>query len=250
MLHGIQSHAGWYGGTAESLAEEGFNVRNVDRRGAGRNEIERGHAVHAQRLINDVIHFLNDAHAERAELGSQAPIALLGISWGGKLALALQRLRPDLIDRLVLITPGLFSKFEPSRFQRFQLGLAQRLGITHRQVPIPFADRAELFTSSSESQRFILEDPATLRSVTTSFLFASKSLSDIALRKTPIVTPLLMMLAGRDQIVDNHQIQEFTRRLAGAKQQIIQYKNVLHTLEFEPCGPYMLNDLSRWLLRK
>ena len=54
-LHGIQSHGGWFEGSACYLAEKGLHVLLPDRRGSGLNEAERGHARSAGRLLQDVV---------------------------------------------------------------------------------------------------------------------------------------------------------------------------------------------------
>ena len=51
--HGIQSHCGWYETSPTRLAEAGFAVLQIDRRGCGRNEPDRGHAESAEQLIAD-----------------------------------------------------------------------------------------------------------------------------------------------------------------------------------------------------
>ncbi len=44
VLHGVQSHGGWYHGLGRLLAEAGYEARFPDRRGSGANAIDRGHA--------------------------------------------------------------------------------------------------------------------------------------------------------------------------------------------------------------
>ena len=87
-LHGIQSHSGWYEYSCEALGTRGIDVRFLDRRGSGQNEQQRGHAPHADRLINDVRQFLLHVAYERDRTRPDAPIILLGLSWGGRLAAA------------------------------------------------------------------------------------------------------------------------------------------------------------------
>ena len=53
-LHGIQSHGGWFEGSASRLAQAGLAVLLPDRRGSGRNQIARGHTPSAGRLLADV----------------------------------------------------------------------------------------------------------------------------------------------------------------------------------------------------
>ena len=44
VIHGIQSHGGWYDDSCRRLAEAGFVVSFLDRRGSGLNEEGRGDA--------------------------------------------------------------------------------------------------------------------------------------------------------------------------------------------------------------
>ena len=54
-LHGIQLHSGWYEESARRLQQAGFAVLQPDRRGSGRNQMDRGHAESQQHLINGII---------------------------------------------------------------------------------------------------------------------------------------------------------------------------------------------------
>ncbi len=58
ILHGVQSHGGWYHTLGRTLAEGGFEVRFPDRRGSGANMLDRGHASTARRLVADVAELL------------------------------------------------------------------------------------------------------------------------------------------------------------------------------------------------
>src|SRR5690348_12732377 len=61
-LHGIQSHGGWFEDSAKHLAEAGFAVLLADRRGSGRNHVDRGHAPNARRLLRDCAECLDELH--------------------------------------------------------------------------------------------------------------------------------------------------------------------------------------------
>src|SRR5436190_9471953 len=78
VLHGVQSHSGWYHRLGQTLAGSGYIASFPDRRGSGANAWERGHARSASRLIRDLVEWLQALRAERPRL----PIALVGISWG------------------------------------------------------------------------------------------------------------------------------------------------------------------------
>ncbi len=58
ILHGVQSHGGWYKRLGRSLASAGYEVSFPDRRGSGANQRERGHTPSARRLIQDLVDWL------------------------------------------------------------------------------------------------------------------------------------------------------------------------------------------------
>src|SRR6185437_13729848 len=86
-----------------TLARAGYEVHFPDRRGSGANRQARGDTPSAARLIDDVAERLATFRAA----GDGLPTALAGISWGGKTALLTAARRPELVDLLGLICPGL-----------------------------------------------------------------------------------------------------------------------------------------------
>src|SRR3954469_1403312 len=82
ILHGVQSHGGWYHGLGRTLAAAGYETHFPDRRGSGGHRIDRGHVSSARRLIDDLAEGLLGLRT----LDPAIPLALAGISWGGKLA--------------------------------------------------------------------------------------------------------------------------------------------------------------------
>src|SRR4051812_39872922 len=79
VLHGVQSHGGWYHRLGRTLSGGGYEAHFPDRRGSGANRVDRGHTPSTGRLLFDVAEYL----AGLRERGPAAPIALAGISWGG-----------------------------------------------------------------------------------------------------------------------------------------------------------------------
>lgn len=249
LLHGIQSHSGWYDFTRGHLVEQGYDVRIPDRRGSGLNEIERGHAQNGERLVEDVVHFLDDARSERDRIAQDAPLVLGGLSWGGKLAYAVAKRRPELPDGLVLLYPAVVPRIRPSWEERLRLWLARRLSINHRVVPLPLDDPA-LFTSVDKWQDFIRQDGLALHEVTSGLLFAGQDL-EAACRKDcghwPPSLPVLLMLAGRDRIIDNEKVRRLLRHQVRTGLTEVEYPDAQHTLEFEPCRDQYISDLIDWL---
>ena len=239
-LHGIQSHGEWYDDTCRALAAAFFDVTFLDRRGSGLNVKDRGDTLSFRRLLDDIAGVLRD---------QPRPRFLIGISWGGKLAVALQRRHPGLTDGLVLIAPGLCPRVRPPLGQWVRI-VASRLVSPRRQFSIPL-NEPELFTENPERRQFIRDDPLALREASARFLFESARM-DVYLRFAPrhVTMPVLVLLAGADRIIDNEATRTYVERFAGEDKIIIEYPNAHHTLEFEPGGPPFLGDLLNWLNRR
>src|SRR5438067_3429192 len=222
-LHGIQSHGGWYEGSCAHLAAAGFPVYFLDRPGPGLNQQDRGDTPSFRRLLDDVAEFL---HALKREKG-EAKTLLLAVSWGGKLAAALQRRHPGLVDGLALLCPGFFPKVRPPFGQRLRILLA-RLFRPRRRFPIPLND-PELFTATPRWLDFLRHDPLSLHEATARFLVESVRL-DAYLRFTPrhVRVPVLLLLAERDRIIDNARTADYVRRFAAPATDVIEYPGAHH----------------------
>jgi alpha-beta hydrolase superfamily lysophospholipase len=248
FVHGIQSHAGWYEYSCAKLNQAGFDVYFLDRRGSGVNHQDRGDAPSYRRLLEDVAEFLRWLTANAAVDRLATPVFLLGISWGGKLAAAMQRLEPALCDGLVLLCPGFFPRVRPSLPQRLAIAWS-RLTAPDRLFPIPLND-PELFTASPKWQQFIHDDPLSLRRASARLLVSSVWL-DSYLRSVPrfVTVPVLLLLAERDRIIDNAKTRRYVEGFATADRQTIEYPGASHTLEFEPDPDRFITDVQDWLNR-
>ena len=242
VLHGVQSHGGWYRRLGRSLSSAGYVASFPDRRGSGANQRDRGHTPSARRLIRDLVEWIQTLRSEQPGL----PVAVAGISWGGKLAVVLAARHPELIDAVALICPGLHPRVGVTVKERLAIAWAL---ITNRKkmFPIPLSGPA-LFTDSPSGQAFIAADPLGLHEATAGLLAASV-LIDRMVARTPsrIRQSVLLMLAGRDRIIDNELTLAFFKRLAANDTQVIDYPEGHHTLEFDPDPDRYARDLIAWL---
>jgi alpha-beta hydrolase superfamily lysophospholipase len=238
FLHGIQSHGGWYTRSCSQIAAAGHEVFFLERRGCGLNEEARGDLPSFRRALDDIAEFLRTMPTDKPRL-------LGAISWGGKLGVALQYRHPGLIDRLALLCPGFFPIIRPSFLTRMRIGRCT-LTSPRRKFPIPLNDPA-LFTESERWREFLRTDPLALHAATARMLFQSNSL-DLYLRRAWKWNhmPTLLMLAGRDRIIDNAKTRHFVEKFPGPKQ-VIEYRDAHHTLEFEPDGHPFVGDLLEWM---
>lgn len=246
FVHGIQSHANWYAHSCSRLAQEGFRVFFLDRRGSGMNLQERGDAPSFRRILDDIAEFLTAL--SRTGDGGRLPVFLAGISWGGKLVVAQERRHPGLIDGLILMCPGFFAKVRPTLGQRLSI-LFSRLFRPRRLYPIPL-NEPDLFTANPQWQQFLRDDPLRLHQATARLLIESVRL-DGYLRFTPkyVHVPVLLMLASEDRIIRNELTREYVNRFATPDKTIIEYAGAHHTLEFESDPERWIGNLVAWLVR-
>jgi acylglycerol lipase len=242
VLHGVQSHSGWYLSLGRTLAGAGYQASFPDRRGSGPNQRDRGHATSGRRLVSDVTEWLQAIRDEHPSV----PITLAGISWGGKVALTTAARHPEMVDGIALVCPGLLPRVGVSFREKLQIAWAV---LTNRRklFPIPLSDPS-LFTANSQAQAFIAADPFSLRQGTAGLLAASFFI-DQMLRRAPakVVQPALLMLAGHDRIVDNARTLAYFQRLASTDRRVIEYPEGHHTLEFEADPTQYARDLIDWI---
>jgi alpha-beta hydrolase superfamily lysophospholipase len=248
-LHGIQSHSRWYEASSRRLAGSGVAVYQVERRGSGMDTAhERGHVDRAEVWLRDVTLAAEQA---RDETGV-APVHLMGVSWGGKLAVACAAARPDLYKSLILAAPGIVPRVDVYLATKVRVAKCLALGRPLERFPIPLDD-PHLFTENPERIRYIAEDPLSLREVTARFLYESRCLDRMVRRAAGEVRmPVFLALAERDRITDNRATRALVARLgpsgAGApRHRIVEYAGASHTLEFEPSPEPFFRDLVGWI---
>lgn len=240
FLHGITSHGGWYNHSCTHLANAGFEVHFLDRRGSGLNSEQPGDVDRWQTWLDDVAAYLE-------QLGVGQKIVLGGISWGGKLAVAVARRHAATLQGLAMLCPGLYSPHEPGLLKRGALAAPAPPRLQRRRMRIPLR-RPALFTDSLAWREFIARDPLTLREVTWRFAREDRRLSRYARDSAPYLhLPMLLMLAGRDRIVNNHRTRAFFTQTAAAAKTLIEYPNAAHTLEFEADPLRYFADLADWI---
>ena len=241
-LHGIQSHGGWFEWSASLLAEAGCAVVLADRRGSGLNQEARGDTPSADRWLADIDELADWA----ASTFAAARFGVVGVSWGGKLAAAWALRRPERVERLMLIAPGLFPAVDLGLWDKLRV-VQSLLAGGRRQMDVPLADPA-LFTDNPAGRQFIADDPLKLPRVTARFLYFSRVL-DRELRRAAVrslASPITLLLAGRDRIIRNGPTESWTRRISAQSVDIQVLNGCAHTLEFEPEVAPFAENLRRW----
>jgi acylglycerol lipase len=239
-LHGIESHGGWFLPAGHRLAKRSCTTYLLDRRGSGLNRDGRkdhdGDAESADILLEDVRRFRAHANLDS--------VVLVGLSWGGKLAVAAALDEPEGVRALVLITPGLVPRVDLSVRNKVR-ALASLVGGGHAPIELPI--KPEMFTRTSRWLDFIKHDPDRLTAVTARFLLASRSI-DRRLRDhgSALNVPVLLLLAGHDRIIDNARTHALLRRLCRAGLRVEDYEDSTHSIQFDDTTR-LVDDVSGFL---
>ncbi len=240
-VHGIRSHGAWYNDSCAYLCSKGYRVLFPDRRGSGLNRGEAKPAPY-RRWIEDLEHFVG--MGEKGLPGK--PVHLLGISWGGRLAASVAASGRVRLRSVIFSAPGLVSFRDYGFWMKLTVATALLLK-KKKEFVIPLSDPA-LFTDDPDERNYIEEDAFGLRSAPAEFLFESRRLERYA--KTAFVgirIPLLLLLAGRDRIVDNVAVKNLFSSCASGDKVMKVYEQARHTLEFDACKKAYFDDLVKWL---
>lgn len=227
VLHGIESHSGWFTSSCEALAGAGLRVVCLDRRGSGSSGGPRGHAPSTAVLLDDLRRLIERVRAERPGRLIQA----VAHSWGAVYALAYQGRAPATFERMSLVGPGLIPRVDltPGLKLKAAFSALASPGLT---LPIPI-EGPESFTSNPDKQAAIEADEARLQHATARFFACAWMLRLRALataRRT--LAPLDVYLGGRDAIIDVDSTRRFFYR-CGERVSVETYEDAHHTLEFE-----------------
>jgi acylglycerol lipase len=235
-LHGIESHSAWFLPAAARLREFGCTTYLLDRRGSGLNMNSLpGDAPSARVLLEDVRRL-------RRQLGN-LKLHLLGLSWGGKLATAVALDRPEGLQSLILVTPGLRSRTDLPFLTKVKVFVSLLAGGRSRfKVPI----EPEMFTHTPRFLDFIRNDPWRLQKVTARFLLTSRALDwMVARRIANLRLPILLFLAGQDPIIDNRGVLDL---LSVVKNQVrVQiFDEAIHAIQFDQMER-MVRDIENFI---
>lgn len=240
-FHGIRSHSAWYCGSGGYLSRRGYRVIFPDRRGSGLNQKERSPNPSWGRWVEDGAQF---ARIAARELPGK-PVHLIGISWGARIAAMIAKSEPG-IGSAVFSTPGLAAVADYTLPQKIRIVLALVFK-KEREYLIPLDDPA-LFTDDPDERNYIEEDAFGVRFVSAGFLRESRRIEKAARKAfTGIRIPLLLLLAGRDQIVDNEAVKRLFALCRTSDKVMKVYEMARHTLEFDSRKEQYMSDLLQWL---
>jgi alpha-beta hydrolase superfamily lysophospholipase len=241
FLHGIASHAGWFGETAADLSSRGLAVYAPDRRGSGRSSGPRGHLTRYERALDDVEQIVQQVSTEHPA----TPVFLAASSWAAKLAVVYAARRPALLSGLLLLGPGLLPTVNLTPVRRVRVVIGHLATPTAR-LPIPLTP--ELYTANPPYLDFIRSDPLRLLEATTQFFWETARLDRRRGRDSAkLALPLLLLQGEDDKMMDVAGTRRWFESLDVEDKTYQAYPGAGHTLDFEPDRTRYLADMLEWL---
>jgi alpha-beta hydrolase superfamily lysophospholipase len=238
-LHGYGDYREAFGLAGRWLAARRVAVYAYDQRGFGQTRM-RGRWAGAEALIGDCA----DAAAALRAAHPELPLAILGESMGGSVALAgLASGRVVGVDRLILAAPGVRGDVQLRQLHDLTLRLGA-LALPWLRVELRRGDRPWL---DPEESRRLAEDPLILRRLSVGTYDGLIELANLATLADPTRFPPTLLLYGElDGTIPRTGIDELALRL-GDRCTLRTYPERHHLLLHERGAEEVFADCLRWL---
>jgi len=243
LVHGMAEHAGRYRHIVEKLADTQWSYAALDLRG-------HGHSDGPRMRMSSIWEMCEDVHAlieyVQARSPRPRPLVLFGHSFGGLISIFYATAYPQRLSGLVLSSPvlGLYPLFP------FTDKIIKGLYFLFPHIIIPKPVQPEKLTHDLDKQREYRDDPFVYKFMGIDLLYHMlKGGEHIRQNVRHLGVPLLMILAGRDEIVDNDKSLSFFDRLTDVNKECYVCEGLYHETFNEIRSDEPIGVLKRFLKR-
>jgi acylglycerol lipase len=239
LVHGFNSHSGYYLWAAERLTARGYAVFALDHRGRGRSEGERF-------FVEKAAHYVEDVHS-LVKLAKQrlpgSPVFMLGHSAGGVISCVYALEHQAELAGLVCESFA-FQVYAPD------LALSAVKGLSHLA---PHAHVLKLpnkfFSRDPRVVELMNADPLIADEVQPSLTVAEMARADERLkREFPSITLPVLILHGSEDKVTKPGGSQFFYDAAGARDKTLKiYEGHYHDLLNDEGRSSVMTDILDWL---
>jgi len=235
LIHGLQSHAGWFLDAGERLAARGLAVYAPDRRGSGRSAAPRGDVHDFHTWYSDLASIIHRATADYAS----TPVHVIGHCFGANIALGAALTGRVAVDSIVMLAPGLYVLPEYSAWDKLRIGLSSVMA-PDTTFRVPQDDT--LFSRDPEVLAWIGRDTLGARRVTARTLVQiNRMMGEIRSELPRLNLPTLVLEAARDRLSDNRRNRATLRDPCAWKT-----FDAEHFLLAEPCADQVIDAIVQW----
>jgi acylglycerol lipase len=243
LLHGACDYSGAFDEIAPLLARRGFTCLAIDQRGFGATQ-SRGQWTSQERMVDD----LADAAAFlRDRTGKTLPLFVIGESMGGAVAVHAAAQFPNLdLAGLVLVAPGALASAVKRMFYHLFARLTRALTGDSEVV----FERISGWELSPASAIRLLGDPLVMRGIKAEQFAGLVNLGYTAVSAAKkVTTPVLTLVAGKDDLLRQACIRRLHDNLAGDKTWNL-VEDGPHLLLHWKRGDVVLREARHWINNK
>ncbi len=247
IAHGLGEHSGRYLAIAELLADLGLAVRIMDHRGHGQSDGKRGHVESFADYVTDLRLIVEGF---RGGLATGQKMFLLGHSMGGLRSTYFGIKFPELLDGLVVSSPGLGLVIKVPAYKSLMANMLSNI------MPGTVLDN-EIDTSKLSHDKDVVksygEDPLVHSKVSARWymelLSAIKIVNSLC---SEFKLPILMQIAGDDYLSSSQSSKEFFRRLSTEDKTMHLYDDYYHEVynETKDRREVAFKDLKSWIAER
>lgn len=241
VCHGLGEHSGRYGNVVDAVVPDGWAVYGLDHRGHGRSGGRRAHLDHYDDFLTDFDVFRRTVVAGHPGL----PVALLGHSMGGQIALAYALEHQDDLHALVLSAPALASKAVPAPLVKVLRQVA-RVAPTLRPAGIDATkiSKDPQVVAGYQADPLVHHGNPTL-GLSIALFAAMDTLPE---RARALRLPLLLMHGTADELTEPSGTRTLESTSGSPDQTVRWYDGLWHEIFNEPERERPLADLREWLI--
>ena len=239
IVHGFNSHSGYYQWVAEQLAAKNFESYALDLRGRGHSDGERFYIADNNEMVSDIdqlVSIAKDAHAG-------LPLFVLGHSAGGVLSALYMLEHQERVN-------GFICESFAYQLPAPDFALAVLKGISHIA---PHAHVLKLknedFTRDAAAVETMNNDPLIAHEVQPTKTIQQLVLADERLKKgfQNITTPLFIIHGTMDKATKPGGSQEFYDKAGSADKTLKFYEGHYHDMLNDVDKEIVMNDILEWL---
>ena len=239
LVHGFNSHSGYYAWVASQLTAAGFAVYALDHRGRGRSEGERFYVETVEDYVADLATFVALAKSDYPGL----PVFMLGHSAGGVISCVYALEHQEELAGLVCES---FAFKVPAP----DFALAVLKGLSHVAPHAHvFKLKNEDFSRDPDVVQFMNSDPLIHNEVQPTLTVAAMVRADERLeREFPLITlPLFIIHGTEDKATKPGGSQQFYDTAGSSDKTLKLYEGYAHDLLNDLGREAVMADIVRWI---
>lgn len=244
IIHGYGEHSGRYNELVNALSEIPMSFFSFDLRGQGKSDGRRVDVEFFDDFVRDAESYL--MFLQNSSRVSNQPIALLGHSLGGLIAIKLASRLENRLNKLVLSSPFLSAHGAASLGITFWLATVLNRLIPDVKLPGPVKPN-HLF-HGAEKMREYLADTLIERRITTRLAHVLLSETRrIRREEFSFKMPLLILASGDDRIVSLPATKAWFEKVAAPKKELKIYDGFYHEIFHEIERTQPIEHLKQFL---